>query len=692
MQRTTLFFMLALMCIPGVSMRGQSSPIPPTSEQIVVSATKLPEQEIDLPADTTVITGAELRARGAQTLSDALATAKGVEAFDGSDQGSMLPNIALWGLKEFDAYLVELDGVPVGGTYDPDLQQIDVRNIDRIEIVRGPAGVVHGSTAFAGVISIYSADPNATHAEIAAGSFGNQEVRFSTGGANGDSHWAVKASGARNDGWRPRTSGHRDEVDLTWGSKNVVGGSLKLRVFGLDRGEAFGAPLPIDSDTGALPDGIDFKSNLALRDTRVGTRDFGLTSRFDRTLSSSVQLINVFGYTHRNRRLARTFVDKVDGDAVEGAGTDYSPRHNDLFEDVRLQWTVPKHRVLFGLSANYGSLTSAGRRFDLAYTLTGPLPSINDIADATPIRLTDRRLFAGLYAEDEWTLSSRLTATGGLRYDRDTEHRTFDSNDEGSRLSRRDGAVSGRAAIVYRILATPSAQLDAANVYLAANRTFKPAAFDPAPQEDEGLLAPERSRSIEAGLKVGGAGRRWDADLSVFDMHFTNTVVTANVQGNPTRINAGEIRFRGAELGAAVRAIENLTLRAGVAYHDPKFIRFTAVNEVGKEESADGHIPELVARRTWSMAAIYSPARSLGGSLTVRGVGKRALDRDNVYFTRPYAVVDASVYAPFGRARLEAVGRNLTNRRFLTTDSELQDGLRYVSAPRSFLGSVSWIF
>jgi iron complex outermembrane recepter protein len=345
-----------------------------------------------------------------------------------------------------------------------------------------------------------------------------------------------------------------------------------------------------------------------------------------------------------------------------------------------------------GLSVNYGSLTSVGRRFDLAYTLDGPVPSINDITDGTAIRLTDRRTFAGLYAEDEWTPTSRVTATGGLRYDRDTEHRTFDSDEGSSKQCRRDGAVSGRAAVVYRLLATPSAQLAAANVYLAANRTFKPAAFDATPQEDEGLLEPERSRSIEGGLKVAGAGRRWDADLSVFDMHFTNTVVTANVQGNPTRINAGELRFRGVELGASVRAVENLTFRAGVAFHDPKFIHFTAVNELGEEESADGHIPELVARRAWSIAAIYAPERSIGGSVTVRGVGKRALDRDNVYFTAPYTTVDASLYAPIGRVRVEAVGHNLTNRRFLTTDSELQDGLRYISAPRSFLGRVSWTF
>ena len=82
----------------------------------------------------------------------------------------------------------------------------------------------------------------------------------------------------------------------------------------------------------------------------------------------------------------------------------------------------------------------------------------------------------------------------------------------------------------------------------------------------------------------------------------------------------------------------------------------------------------------------------MGGSVTIRGVGKRALDRDNVYFTKPYTTVDASLYVPAGRARIEVVGRNLTDRRFFTTDSELQDGLRYISAPRSFLGRLSWTF
>ncbi len=695
MKRLALYTLLIILLSIELTipLGAQTPSAPPVSEQIVVSATKLPEAPIDLPADTTVITGEEIRARGARTLADALATAEGVEAFAGSDQGGLIPNVSLWGLKEFDAYLVELDGVPLGGNYDPDLQLIDVRTIDRIEIVRGPAGAVHGSTAFAGVIGIFTSNATATHAEIAGGSFGEREARFSTGGADADSRWNLNVSATANTGWRPRTAGRRDEISVSWAKEHLAGGSLKLRLFALNRHEDYGSPLPVDSDLGTLPDGVDFHSNLALRGSEIASRDFGFTARYDHPVSSSLTFTNVFGYTHRNRTLARTFVDVVDEGTAEGAGTDFTPRHNDLFEDLRLEWTPARHRLVLGTSVAYGSLHSNGRRFDLSYDLGGPIPSINDVTGATGIRVSDRRTFAGIYAEDEWTPVRRITATGGLRYDTDIEHRRFSDTDGGSsHQSRNDGALSGRAGVVVRLLEQPSAGLQDANIHLVVNRTFKPAAFDPTPQSDEGLLKPERSRSVEAGIKVAGTGRLWDVELSAFDMRLFNLVLNADVNGNPTRINAGEDRFRGAELAAQLHPTEQLTLRATYAQHDPRFVHLVFSPEAGVVEDDSGHYAELVARHTWNLGVIYSPRTGPGGSLMVEGVGPRALDRDNVFTTKSYAMVNASVFLPLARARFEVLGRNLLNKRFYTTDSELADGQRYISAPRSVVGSLSWTF
>ena len=55
-------------------------------------------------------------------------------------------------------------------------------------------------------------------------------------------------------------------------------------------------------------------------------------------------------------------------------------------------------------------------------------------------------------------------------------------------------------------------------------------------------------------------------------------------------------------------------------------------------------------------------------------------------------MLNVSLFVPAGPGRFELVGNNLLNKRFYTTDSELQDGQRYISAPRSLLGRVSWTF
>ena len=65
---------------------------------------------------------------------------------------SSVPEI--WGLREFDAFLLMVDGVPWGGAFNPALATLDFNNIERIEILRGPAPVMYGATSFVGVIHV----------------------------------------------------------------------------------------------------------------------------------------------------------------------------------------------------------------------------------------------------------------------------------------------------------------------------------------------------------------------------------------------------------------------------------------------------------------------------------------------------------------------------------------------------------
>ena len=58
------------------------------------------------------------------------------------------------GLTEMDAYLLVVDGVPYGGSFNPNTASLDLIDFDRIEVVRGAAPVTFGATSFVGVIHV----------------------------------------------------------------------------------------------------------------------------------------------------------------------------------------------------------------------------------------------------------------------------------------------------------------------------------------------------------------------------------------------------------------------------------------------------------------------------------------------------------------------------------------------------------
>ena len=145
---------------------------PAATEYVEVTATRIPETPQEVPASVTVVTGDELRARGATTLREALATVQGVDVAPGADNGPASSVVELWGLKEFDAFLLVVDGVPWGGAFNPSVETIDLGSVERIEIVRGAAPVMYGATSFVGVIQVVH-KPAGAQGGVVSGFAGN---------------------------------------------------------------------------------------------------------------------------------------------------------------------------------------------------------------------------------------------------------------------------------------------------------------------------------------------------------------------------------------------------------------------------------------------------------------------------------------------------------------------------------------
>src|SRR5438067_1179351 len=145
------FFLVA-----GIHVSAQDQPTQPPVRipPVEVVATRRAEATHDVAASIEVVTGEDLRARGATSLRDALSLATGIAIAPGGDAGPASAVPEFWGLREFDAFLLVVDGIPWGGALNPAISTLSLRDVARIEVLRGPAPVTYGATSFVGVIHV----------------------------------------------------------------------------------------------------------------------------------------------------------------------------------------------------------------------------------------------------------------------------------------------------------------------------------------------------------------------------------------------------------------------------------------------------------------------------------------------------------------------------------------------------------
>src|SRR6266540_646519 len=151
---------------------------------VVVTATRLPRSAAGVPAAVTVLRGVDLREQGIRTVFEALRDVPGAAVVQTGSFGGHTSLFLRGGQSNYVKVLV--DGVPVnqpGGSFD--FANLTTDNVERIEVVRGPASVLYGSDAVTGVVQIFTRrGTGASHAEAS--------VR---GGTYGTLAWDAEASG-----------------------------------------------------------------------------------------------------------------------------------------------------------------------------------------------------------------------------------------------------------------------------------------------------------------------------------------------------------------------------------------------------------------------------------------------------------------------------------------------------------------
>lgn len=137
-------------------------------DAMVVTATRTAMTVKEAPSAVEIVDSKKLEQTQAKTLHDALKGALGVNVFNDFQGRS---NVSIRG-SESRHVLIMVDGKRMGGelSYNSanawDVDRIRMEDVEKVEIIRGPAGALYGSDAIGGVINVITKTPNKNIAEI----------------------------------------------------------------------------------------------------------------------------------------------------------------------------------------------------------------------------------------------------------------------------------------------------------------------------------------------------------------------------------------------------------------------------------------------------------------------------------------------------------------------------------------------
>ncbi|MCE7797105.1 TonB-dependent receptor [Sphingobium sufflavum] len=613
-------------------------------DAIIVTARKVPESALDVPASLSILTARGLEDERITSFADVTGSVPNV-AFSGGIGGQLQGQIAIRGIATLVRNIgvesgvgVYVDGVYVGR---PEAYNQELLDIAQVEVLRGPQGTIFGKNTIAGVLTLSSAAPTRDltgSARVEAGNFGLVRTQATLSGPlAGDALTGRIALGyASRDGFYRHVSGGRDAdgLDLfSWRGALAFAPSdrltVTLRTDGLrDRGTPgfFSATdIGLPGAPGALPPRqIDNNRPNALRRDIAGVSLTAVATLGEMVLTSisAYRQSRYAASLDDDQRQADLLTADLFGDRSELWSQEL--RLNGKAGD-RLNWLAGVYLL--------DQITHTDRTLAIGMGLGIP---------GAPQLTTRGRVATRSYAafgSVDWRLAERLTLSAGLRYTYERKSARFVQDDETgifAMLDLPDIAFAGRS-VDHDVSPTVSLTYAAApgvRLYGRVARGFKSAAFnvDLAASANGLTAGPEHATTYEGGVKADLLDRRLTLALTRFHTDYADLQV-AQITGAGTALsNAGRASIDGFEVEVTARPLDGVRLEGAAGYADAKYDRFAQcavpLSEGGGASDCAGKALTGAPRFTAHGAAEYAH-RTGFGSVTGR---VEANHQSSVYF------------------------------------------------------------
>lgn len=648
------------------------------------TATKIDTPLRDIPQSIQVIPQQVIRDQNITQLQDAIRNVPGVNVF--TPPSFPTANVSIRGflVGAFSGnYLRD-------GLREPSQTTFDFSNIERVEVLKGPASVLFGRGLPGGTVNLITkqplSDPFYT-VDATIGSYDFYRSAVDLSGPLNDSgsvlyrlNAAYKNAGSFVDFLENEYLLVAPVVSLAIGEKTKLtleGEYIDSTTNSTNLGiPADGTVLP--NQNGKIPRNRNVNEPSAFNELTLGRVGY----RFEHQFSDNWSLQNAFrAVFERNEQELYLPTSLASNNRIVNRLAIKDRRLEsdsyDLSVDLAGKFSTGsiEHQLLIGTTLSFDRTTDQSFRgtaapldlFNPVYNST--VGSLSRASDATK---TDS---LGIYIQDQIKLVENLKVLLGVRFD--TFKQTTENLVANTELEQSDNAFSPRFGIVYQPI-TPI------SLYASYTRSFSPVtgiAFG------DNSFQPERGTQYEVGVKAD-LNNQLSATLAFYDIIRSNVTTADNRPGVPPgfSIQTGEQRSRGIELSLAGEILPGWGIFAGYAYNDARITKDNTFAVDNRVNNAPEHTFNL-----WTTYEIQQGSlQGFGVGAGFFFVGDRQGDLGNTFTVPSYFRTDAALFYRRDRFRAQINFRNIFDVDYF--ESAANRARLFAGEPFTVQGTISWEF
>ncbi|MDH0649189.1 TonB-dependent siderophore receptor [Pseudomonas sp. GD03858] len=634
---------LSLLCSAGLATAATTT-LPETS----VTADSTREEDNPRVKDVTTATRTSTPARYVPQAIDSVKT-RNVLDYGSSDLGKALegiPNVSSGADTRFDSLRIRgfdasndfyLDGIRDDSQYTRDLH-----NIERVEVLKGPAAVLYGRGSQGGIVNRVSKAPEHGRRSTIEAQGGSQDLRslYADLSADPSDTLSLRLNLGNEDknSFRDGIDGNHRQLfapSMSWQLTPELNWLVQYEYSRYNRTPDRGIP---GNPLTGRPADVSRKTTYG--DTErdyIDDRAQSLRSRLNYELNEQWQLRHTFSLFELDSDFDNTYLTGyTPATGLVGRQRWQQDLHTrNIYNTVELEGRVEtyglEHTLLVGVEVGEQrrhSVLEQGVNV-LSVPLSGATERYqhNGLMRTSSNNLTNVDS-AGLYLQDQIRLNDQWQLLAGVRFDRFEVETTSKLSNLSEKVE--DNSVSPRVGVVY----TPWRDH---SFYASWSRSYAPVGggligVTPQAAGNTNHTDPEQTRQKEIGVKSEWFDERLSTTLAVYEIELYNRR-TRDPLDRETILLTGLQRSKGIELTATGNVVGNWYVRGGIGLQDATIVK--------DNNGQEGNRINDVAKRNASLFVTWKPELGWYAETGLTLVGDRFADTQNTVKLPGYGRWDA---------------------------------------------------